>query len=105
MTDEELTRQVAEEVMGWDAEPYVGWYPLTDPRHWWQVVERMRELGFGLSVEGRKSHYEAAFYKFHSEEDIWVYPKNHPSSPSEIRHINLGRAICEAARAAVRRKK
>lgn len=60
MTDCDLKKQVAEQVMGWRAlKPFWAdsqnnqkamlkdWSPITNPADWMQVVERVIELGVG----------------------------------------------------------
>src|SRR5512139_1373000 len=108
MTDEELTKAISEEVMGWKPQNWMGsyweiwsfgpgkgciktrdWQPLTRPDHWWMLVERMVELGWDYKCERRSgsSDYLVLFYKFLQ----W------PNKNYECRYHNLGRAVCEAA--------
>lgn len=114
MSDEQLTKAVAEEVMGWFEEPsweqvtwcrlagkQAGehlyepvvskekWQPLTDPHHWMMVVERMRELGWWFRLLVMPSSIECEFYKLEGDCEY--------ASGYEI-----GRAVLEAALSAVR---
>src|SRR3990167_10065202 len=80
MSDRELDRAIAEQVMGWrlsyehDNTEWVsgncgekyecGLYdfaPTSDPAAMLQVIERMRELGFNMTICAVKEGYAAAF--------------------------------------------
>ena len=123
MSDEELAIAVAEEVLDGTDRLYTGirlenmklysWIingkridfnPFHDANHWMIVERRMRELNHGLSIEGSRSGYEVAFYEFHGEEAVWLYPKNHEFHP-EVWNTEIGRAVCEAALVAKRGNK
>ena len=111
MTDDELIRAVAEEVMGYkedirtldirgyyrnvrvwispneDAIPYNDFDPIDDISHAWMVVERMRELGWAFKI-----------WSYHAGE-FNVFFMNDMRNGEEFRAVDgtAGRAICLAA--------
>ena len=119
MTDEELTRQLAERVMGWrtsfwvkcdsafwDTEGLVNYWiyndrpvmqvmdfkPLTNIVHAWMVVERMREKGYTFSISGTSKEKDKPF-----EVGFWNYIKTQQTGYDK----SICRAIGLAALAAV----
>ena len=106
MTDTELIALVATDVMGWTQfEPkrsdpewvmpdkktngltgrvvaFVNdWNPITDPRAWWEVVERMKEDA-DVSIRECSEGWEVEFRTSFEE---WA------------QHETIGRAVCIAA--------
>jgi len=103
MTDRELDRQVAEQVMGWNDKDSIYqlqdkwsgqhrlWSPTTDPAAWMQVVETMREKGFGVNLGGEECDgwsWYAGFFK------------DNKCVASQVSN-SLGESICLAALHAV----
>jgi len=98
-TDRELDRQCAEEVMRWKKsdEWYEGYFfqPnrsfTTDPAAWMQVVERMRALGWRVSIQdGSKTTWDVLFQRKETEQEGYSI------------HRSIGRALVLAALQAVR---
>jgi len=116
LTDRELDAAIAVEVMGWTVktvhDPAMGetfdnyvntngtvvmntdlWHPSYFISDAWQVVERMRELGWCFVLRDEPA-YVCVFYNEEGNRYKW----SHASG-------NAPRAICEAALAAVRNSK
>lgn len=122
MTDEELIRQVALEVMGWhlssdlwvnskgERQAQAIWKPedycdcgtfnpLTNANHWMQVVERMRELGYWIKISNN-------IYRHPDIWKVWVN-KETPETFQDWTATNatIGHAVCEAALKAMKEEK
>ena len=132
VTDEELVRAVAVEVMGWhdegihslasgnyqgirnwwircyglDEEPIMpagDWQPLTNANHWMMVVERMRELGWWFYADPNPHYYPGR----HGEisYDIGFFKIKCEKRLAEVCGCEkiTGEFVCQAALEAVRR--
>lgn len=116
MTDAELIREVAEEVMGWkivDADPqYYGdvffcpttnltwiagyhveygpdeWNPITNANHWMMVVQKMSDKGWVAVMECWPTHW---YVRFQRERPRAYFEKTG----------TVGRAVLLAAKAAL----
>jgi hypothetical protein len=110
MTDKELEKAIAVEVMGYywcNAEGYnlnidrvatpSNWRPLTNANHRDMVVERMRELGWYISIEPTPDRYLATILLYGIDETV--------SAIGGEKHKKPGHAVCLAALKAVRGKK
>jgi hypothetical protein len=116
VTDRELDEAVAVKVMGWEVSPVVEgspyhggsyvrqgpmWHrlfnPSTDIAEAWRVVERMRELGFWVSVEFDGIACFCAWFGWGSVDR----PAGQCQTGPECANPTAPRAICEAALAAL----
>lgn len=117
MSDNELTIAISKEVMGWIIKvrdfprPGHDWLydsnggqevmalykfnPLTNPAHWWMVVERMRELGWNFLIANNLEGQPFGCILTKGD-----YPGDVRATAKDI-----GRAVCEAAVMAVRTEK
>jgi hypothetical protein len=61
----EIDRLVAEIVMGWEGGKYAygSWFPTTDIRDAWKVVEKLSKDGFDFQVWREKGKYNVEFAK------------------------------------------
>lgn len=94
MSDDELNRLIAEKVMGWHVGGYGGepywlngkgmhawpiddWQPTQDIAQAWQVVERMRQLGFDFELQWQdiKPLGQDVFASFnaHEKQGAWEH--------------------------------
>lgn len=115
LTDEELIRKVAEEVMGWVTQllpsgkrgfvifdelgsgsyslKAVDFNPLTDLNHAFMVIERLRELRFTITL---------TIWDDNEDNDVLISLGSLPISYEGFDDIkNIGHAICMAALKAV----
>ena len=109
MTDEELNNAVAVEVMGWheqyergyraewvgeherDGEDVENWNPSTDIKQAFQVVEKMRSMGWSYVIGDEADIYYCKFI------NLYITCSDEADTQQ--------RAICHAALDAVRAKK
>jgi hypothetical protein len=107
MTDQELIEEVAVKVMKWECAGFsqrkpvysikkkilFDFDPINNANHWMMVVEKMRDKWI-LSITD-----------FNSDEWEIVFEHGHLDHRAVIYHKLLGKAVCLAAREAVRGNK
>ncbi len=115
LSPEDLCREVAEKVMGWhlgrlgtsptlwledDGENWrhtAPWRPDRDPRCWWQVWEKLSEMGFSPTMFDRTSMLPTAYR-------IALHANHEVIPPSCVLGDTPGIAVCRASLMAIQHK-